>query len=74
MYTRKDVENYQNQRLGRQEVNEAYNDYVQKYRKEQEYDFYREHKADPWFVERYHPVENFKIKSNQIKLSKYLAA
>jgi len=64
MQTKKEFENYQDSRINRDEVNEAYNDYVAKYKREQEYEFYREHKTDPWFVEKYDPSEVYKWKLN----------
>jgi len=45
-------------------MDEAYNEYVANYKKEQETEFYKEHKSDYWFIERYHPVENYKIKQD----------
>jgi len=68
LMTKKDFENYQDSRFDRQEVQDGYNDYVAKYKREQEYDFYREHRTDPWFVERYDPSEVFKWKQIQNQL------
>lgn len=60
--TKKDFENMQDSRLDRQEVHDSYNKYVQDYKKEQELDFYHDHKSDPWFIEKYDPSEIFKWK------------
>lgn len=73
MVTRKEFEHYQNMRLNRHELNEAYNEYVIKYKKEQEYEFYREHRSEPWFVERYHPNDIYKRRQAQFKISKFLS-
>lgn len=62
MVTRKEFESYQSMRMNKNDLQAAYNDYVNKYKKEQEYQFYHDHKNDPWFIERYHPTENHKIK------------
>ena len=64
LFTKKDFENYQNYNLqfDKTELNEAYDDYLSLYKKDQEREFYHEHKTDPWFVERYDPVEIFKWK------------
>ena len=32
-------------------------------KKEQEYDFYKDHKTEPWFIERYDPSQIFLWKS-----------
>ena len=69
--TKKDFENFQDSRLDRQEVHEGYNNYVVEYKKEQEYDFYREHRNDPWFNEKYDLTEMYKWKSIQHDLSKF---
>lgn len=45
---------------------EAYNDYVAEYKKDQEYKFYKEHKSEPWFVERYEPSQIYHWKLVQI--------
>jgi hypothetical protein len=52
-------------------MNEAYNDYVAKYKRDQEYEFYREHRLDPWFIEKYDPSEVFKWKLTQKDLATY---
>ena len=57
LYTKKDFDNYQTGQFDRHELNEAYDDYVQQYRKEQEYEFYADHKYDHWFTEKYDPSE-----------------
>ena len=70
---RKEFENYQDSRLDRSEVQEAYNNYVTQYKKEQEYEFYREHRTDPWFIEKYDPSEQYKWKVMQQSMCQYLS-
>ena len=55
LYTRKDFDQYQTSRFDKQELTDSYNEYVRLYKKEQEYEFYQDHKSEPWFVERYNP-------------------
>ena len=62
-FTRKDFELYQSARFDKNELNEAYNDYKTEYNKEQEYEFYKEHKSEPWFIERYDPSQIFHWKT-----------
>lgn len=70
LYTRKDFELYQSSRFDRNELADAYNDYVAEYKKDQEYEFYKEHKHEAWFVERYDPSQIFHWKIEQIGLSR----
>ena len=60
--TLREFENYQDGRFSRYEIREAYNDYLALYAKEFQYNFYRKHRNEPWFVERYDPCEIYKQK------------
>ena len=71
MYTRKDFEYYQQQKFDRQQLYDAYNEYSVEYKHFQEQAFYKHHRNDPWFIEKYDPVEIYKQKLNQRKLSQY---
>lgn len=62
MMTKRDFDDYQDTRLDRQDVSDGYNRYVTEYKKDQEYQFYRDHRSDPWFIERYDPSEMYKWK------------
>jgi formylmethanofuran dehydrogenase subunit E len=64
---------YQSSRFDRNELAEAYNDYVAEYKKDQEYEFYKEHKSEPWFVEKYDPSQIYIWKMVQIELAKIQA-
>ena len=54
-------------------MQEAYNDYVTKHKREQEYEFYKEHKSDPWFIEKYDPALVYKFKLQQFEMCRKLA-
>ena len=63
LYTRKDFDQYQTSRFDKQELTDSYNDYVQLYKKDQENDFYQDHKSEPWFIERYNPSQIYHWKT-----------
>ena len=60
--TLREFENYQDGRFQRYELRDAYNDYVTAYGREFQYQFYRKHRNDPWFIERYDPAEIYRQK------------
>ena len=57
MYSYKDFENFQPERLERNHLKEAYSEYVAQYKKDHEHQFYRDHKHDHWFLEKYDPSQ-----------------
>lgn len=73
MVTKKDFELMQDSRIHPAEVADGYNDYVSKYKREQDYEFYQNHKNDPWFIERYDPSEIYNQKLHQQKHAQFLA-
>jgi hypothetical protein len=60
--TYREFENYQDGKFSRHDLREAFNDYLALYNKEFQYDFYRRHRNEPWFAERYDPSAQFKLK------------
>lgn len=73
MYNRKDFELYQESKFDQQSIYEAYNDYMNEYKRYQEQTFYKNHRNDPWFIEKYDPCEMYKQKQNLKHLSQYQA-
>lgn len=64
---RKDFDEYQGCRIEKEEFNRAYSEYVHKFKKNQNFEFYRDHKHHPWFIEKYDPSEIFKWNSYRVK-------
>lgn len=60
--TLREFENYQDGKFARGELRDAFNDYLALHNKESQYDFYRRHRNEPWFVERYDPSAIYKVK------------
>ena len=55
-------------------MQDAYSDYVTKHKREQEYEFYKEHKSDPWFAEKYDPSLVYKFKLQQFEMCKRMSS
>ena len=73
MVTKKKFEMMQDSRMHPAELADGYNEYISEYKREQDYEFYKTHKSDPWFTERYDPSEIFNQKLVQQKHSQFLA-
>jgi hypothetical protein len=66
MYTKKEFEQYQHSSsIDKIELNEVYDEYIALYKKEQEREFYNQHKHEHWFIEKYNPEDVFKFKQSQ---------